>query len=178
MTFFDRKADEGGRSFWMEQLANGMGRDEIVNGFIDSTEWCNLCARYGIRSGAKNAKSEIPSQNAMEFATRLYTMCLGRDPEEDGLRFWAMKLTNLEMSGKEVAEQFFLSEEFKNLNTDNAEFLTRAYRTFMGRDPDQGGFDFWMEKLAEGYSRQEILTGFAQSDEFKNICTKYGIINN
>ena len=174
-TFFDREADEGGKAFWMGHLASDMTREQVVRGFIDSTEWCNLCAYYGVKSGAPNAKAEKASSNALKFATRLYTECLGRTPDEGGLQFWALRLTNLESSGYEAARDFFESKEFTNKNVDDATYVKLLYRTFMGRDYDQGGLEFWLGHLSTDMTRVQVLQGFAQSQEFTNICNEYGI---
>ena len=174
-TFFDREAEEGGKAFWMGHLATDMTREQVVRGFIDSTEWCNLCAYYGVKSGAPNAKANDPSVNAMKFAMRLYTECLGRDPDADGLMFWALRLTNLESSGYEAARGFFESQEFRNLNVDDETYVKLLYRTFMGRDYDQGGLEFWLGHLSTDMNRLQVLQGFAQSQEFTNICNEYGI---
>ena len=174
-TFFDREADEGGKAFWMGHLATDMTREQVVRGFIDSTEWCNLCASYGIKSGAPNAKAEKASNNALKFATRLYTECLGRQYDEDGLQFWALRLTNLESSGYEAALGFFTSQEFKQMNVGDDEFIHRLYRTFMGRDEDADGFAFWKSHLGTDMTREDLVKGFAQSQEFTNICNEYGI---
>lgn len=174
-TFFDRDPDDGGYAFWMQKISEGMTREQIIEGFIDATEWCNLCAHYGVKSGAKNFKATVPSNNAVNFASRLYICCLNRVPDQDGLQFWALRLTNLESSGYEAARDFFLSIEFGNLNTTDEEFVTRLYRTFMGREPDDGGFAFWIEHLKTDMDRASVIAGFAQSQEFTNICNEYGI---
>ena len=175
-TFFDRDPDQAGYIFWLDLLKNGgYTRDQVVDGFIDSIEWCNLCAYYNVKSGAPNAKAENPSSNAIKFATRLYNFCLERDPEEGGLKFWALRLTNLESSGAEAARDFFNSEEYLQKNTTNEQYLTALYRTFMGREPDDSGFQFWMGHLTTDMTRMDVLKGFAQSEEFTNICAEYGI---
>ena len=82
LTFFDRDSEEDGKAFWVGELKKGTKtRIDVIWGFIDSREWCNLCADYGVKSGAPTAKADHASQNAIDFATRLYTCCLGRDPE-------------------------------------------------------------------------------------------------
>jgi len=174
-TFFDRASDEAGMKFWLESMKKGTSRKDVVNGFIESTEWCEICAYYGVKSGAQYHKSRIASKKATAFATRLYTCCLGRAPEEDGLKFWSLALTNLEKSGFDAANLFFTSNEFINYRFSDAEFLRRVYLTFMGRDPEPNGFQFWMTNLANGESRDKVLVLFAQSDEFTGICKEYGI---
>ncbi len=175
-TFFDRASEAKGKAYWVGELKkNTKTRDDVIRGFIDSTEWCNICATYGVRSGAPTAKSEIPSSNALEFATRLYECCLGREPEEGGLNYWSLALTNLEKTGAEAAQLFFELPEFINLLTDDTEYVTRLYKTFMGRDPEPDGLKYWVGRLKEGTSRREVMAGFADSKEFTNICKQYGI---
>ena len=89
---------------------------------------------------------------------------------------WATKLANMKITGTAAAHGFFFSDEFVNHNFDNAEYITRLYRTFMGREPDQGGFEYWMGRFSQGASREEVFQGFAQSKEFGEICASYGIL--
>ncbi|MBO7424602.1 MAG: DUF4214 domain-containing protein [Clostridiales bacterium] len=175
-TFFDRDAaaDPDGFNFWMNSLKTE-GRDKVVDGFINSEEWCNICATYGVKSGATRAKATIPSKNAKEFAERLYTKCLGRDAEEEGLMFWALGLTNLELTGKQAAHEFFFSKEFNDHNFDNKELLTRMYRTFMGREPDDDGMNFWLDSMKNGMTKDQVFDEFVKSPEFTQICKDYAI---
>ncbi|MCR5803657.1 MAG: DUF4214 domain-containing protein [Clostridia bacterium] len=175
-TFFDRDAanDPDGFNFWMNSLKTE-GRDKVVDGFINSTEWCNICASHGVKSGATRAKATIASKNATAFATRLYTECLGRDPETDGLNFWSLGLTNLELTGSEAAHEFFFSKEFNDHNFDNKELLTRMYRTFMGREPDDDGMNFWLNNMKNGMTKEDVFNEFVKSAEFTQICKDYAI---
>lgn len=45
----------------------------------------------------------------------------------------------------------------------------------MGREPDEDGFNDWVGQLNDGKSRLEVFSGFANSQEFYNICENYGI---
>ena len=175
-TFFDRDAadDPDCFNFWMNSLKTE-GRDKVVDGFINSTEWCNICASYGVKSGATRAKATIASKNATEFATRLYTECLGRDPEEGGLKFWSLGLTNLELTGKQAAHEFFFSKEFNDFNLDNEGLLTRMYKTFMGREPDDDGMNYWLKEMENGMTKEQVFNEFVKSKEFTEICQKYAI---
>ena len=176
LTFFDRDPaeDKDGFNFWLNSIKQA-GRDNAVEGFINSTEWCNLCATYGIKSGATTAKATIASKNAEGFATRLYTCCLGRDPETDGLKFWSLSLTNLEITGYDAANQFFTSAEFKGFKTSDEEFISRLYLTFMDREKDDAGLKFWLNEMNNGMSREQVIKEFAKSQEFSGICSDYGI---
>lgn len=173
--FFDRASEPGGKAFWLGQLAAGVSKQEVVNGFIESVEWCNVCSGYGVKSGAKYHKATTPSANAEAFATRLYTECLKRQPEQQGLRFWALALTNLDKNAAEAGDLFFSSEEFVGFKTTDQEYIARLYRTFMGRDADKDGMKYWLTRLSFGCSRYEALKSFAESPEFTSLCKQYGI---
>ncbi|MBR3058722.1 MAG: leucine-rich repeat protein [Clostridiales bacterium] len=175
-TFFGRASEAAGKKYWLGRLTSGTSRTDVVKSFIDSKEWCNICAGYGVKSGAPTAKAEKASENAKGFATRLYTCCLGRQTDAQGLKYWSLALTNLEKTGYDAAKFFFDSEEFKGFNTSNSEFVRRLYTTFMDREPEAKGFDFWVSQLNQGkMDRMAVLASFAQSQEFTNICKKYGI---
>ena len=148
----------------------------MVNDFIESTEWCNVCATYGVKSGAKYHKAEFASKNAIHFATRLYTCCLGRAPEEGGLKYWSLALTNLEQTGCSAAKEFFTSEEFVSFKLKDDEYIRRLYTTFMDREPDASEVAYWAGEITKGtQTRASVLAFFGQSEEFTKICKKYGI---
>ena len=176
-TFFDRASEPAGKEYWVGQLKNGtMTRDQVIMGFIDSKEWCNVCAKYGVKSGAPNAKAEIASKNAINFATRLYTCCLGREPEQGGLNYWSLALTNLEQTGCSAAKEFFTSAEFVNLKLQDDAYIKRLYTTFMDRQPEDSEVAYWAGEIKKGtQTRDSVLAFFGQSEEFTNICKKYGI---
>ncbi len=175
-TFYDRKSDAAGKLYWLDRLKVGVTRQDVVNNFIESTEWCNVCATYGVKSGAIYHKAEFASKNAINFATRLYTCCLGRDPEPKGLQYWSLALTNLEQTGCSAAKLFFTSDEFVNYKLNNTEYVKRLYTTFMGRDPEASEVAYWTGEIAKGtQTRASVMAFFGQSPEFTKICKKYGI---
>ena len=177
-TFFNRASDAAGKKDWLSRMDNGWTKQQVIRGFIDSTEWANLCLDYGIPSGGKGIpnKTRKPNEQTIGFATRLYTTCLGRKADENGLMDWATKLANMKISGTEAAYGFFFSKEFKDKNLSDEEFIKRLYKTFMDRDPDSAGFNDWKGRLANGASREDVFYGFANSTEFGNICASYGIV--
>ncbi len=176
-TFFDRESDAEGKKGWVDAISSGRKtRAEVVNDFIESTEWCDVCATYGVKSGAKYHKATKASKNAINFATRLYTCCLKRDAEEGGLQYWSLALTNQEKTGAEAAQFFFESDEFIGFKTTANEYLTRLYTTFMDREPAESEVNYWLGEIADGrQTRHSILAFFAQSEEFTGICKEYGI---
>ena len=175
-TFFDREAedDPSGFGFWMDQMKT-MNKTEVIDCFINSEEWCNLCVSYGVRSGADRAKATVATLSSIAFATRLYTECLGRNPELDGLEFWSIALATKECTGSEAAREFFYSSEFSGLDISDEEYVRRLYKTFMGRTPEEEGFNHWVNGLSNGLTREDVFDYFSVCPEFTQICEKYAI---
>ena len=175
--FFNRASDAAGKKGWVDAInSKKMTRQIVVENFIESTEWCNVCAVYGVRSGAQWHKADKASPNAIKFATRLYTCCLGRAPEQGGLNYWSLALTNREQTGCSAANEFFKSAEFIGFKLKDDEYIKRLYTTFMDREPNASEVSYWTGEIAKGtQTRDSVLAFFGQSEEFTNICQKYGI---
>jgi len=47
------------------------------------------------------------------------------------------------------------------------EFLARLYQGVQGRDSDEQGYEFWLNKLEGGMSREAVLSEFINSPEFR-----------
>ncbi|MCR5804460.1 MAG: DUF4214 domain-containing protein [Clostridia bacterium] len=173
--FFNREAidDLEGYEFWLNSLET-VDKKTVVDGFINSKEWEEVCSSFGVRSGAR-LKRTSASNDAIAFATRLYTECLGRDPENEGLEFWSLGLSNHELTGSQAAREFFYSKEFIGLGLDDKEYVKRLYKTFMGREPEEEGFNFWINELSNGLTRDEVFEYFCVCPEFTQICEKYSI---
>ena len=57
--FFDRPADTGGYNNWMGLLNGGSSREFVFSNFVNSTEFANLCAKYGIKAGTLSVANSI-----------------------------------------------------------------------------------------------------------------------
>ena len=121
--FFDRVGNLGGNDYWTANMANGMDKQTVIWGFINSSEWANVCIRYGISSGGNGVPNITiePASEIVDFATRLYTTCLCRLTDSNGLKDWVHRLANRQISGSDATRGFFFSAEFINDSSiDNA----------------------------------------------------------
>ncbi len=110
------------------------------------------------------------------FIKRLYTNIYEREADQGGLEFWKNQLKSGE-SATEVAKFFYKSDEMKKLALSDEEFLKRSYKTFFDREPDKGGYEYWLDQMKnKGKRRDQIFYGFALSPEFKSICDSYGVV--
>jgi hypothetical protein len=169
--FFNRQPDAGGYNNWLEQLRSNVDRAQVLDGFIYSQEFTNLCDEYDILP--------FPATDpVVDFVTRFYQLCLDRDPDQGGLDDWVSSLKDGSRSGSDVAFGFVFSQEFLNRGTSSDQYLDVLYHAFFNRDPDSDGRDYWLSKLNSGAIREEVLNGFIYAQEFDNLCNEYGITPN
>ena len=122
-----------------------------------------------------NANADGSAGTLDDFVERCYTVTLDRPSDPPGFADWKDQLLNGKAVGIEIAYGFLFSKEYTNKNKDNDAYLKDLYMLFMGREPDPSGYNDWMGKLNSGVSRLEVFAGFANSQEFYNICESYGI---
>ncbi|MHB8279364.1 MAG: DUF4214 domain-containing protein [Candidatus Humimicrobiaceae bacterium] len=115
------------------------------------------------------------TSDVSSFVTRLYQTCLERSPDPAGFDNWVNNLISGKVTGGQAAYGFVFSEELKNRNLNNDQFLVIMYRAFFDRPADTGGYNNWMGLLNGGSSRAFVFSNFVNSTEFANICAKYGI---
>jgi hypothetical protein len=105
---------------------------------------------------------------------RLYQAAFARDPDAEGLGYW---IREYDQGGKGlagVAFDFMRSDEFKarygspDAVSDEA-FLNLLYQNVLGRGPDAGGRAYWMDELADGFPRENLLASFSESLENQNL---------
>lgn len=124
--------------------------------------------------------TQSPSQSAEKqvrsFASRMYTVALGRSAEASGLDYWTDLLTTHETDGAGIAYGFIMSQEFQNRNLSNKDYVNVLYKTFFNRSADADGQAYWLAALANGKPRGYVLAGFVNSNEFDALCDSYGII--
>lgn len=117
----------------------------------------------------------MTESNIEDFVKRLYQKVLNRECEQAGLWDWTNRLLVRDESGAQVAHGFFFSDEYKNKNTDENTYLDTLYSAMFDRAADKGGKAGWVKDFATGFSREFIYRGFAESEEFQNLCNRYGI---
>ncbi|PWM75583.1 MAG: hypothetical protein DBX59_00985 [Bacillota bacterium] len=186
--FLGRESDSAGLADWVGKLESGSTREEVFNGFSQSNEFKGICSEYGITLGDPIAIPQygtVPTgscsvcgepDGVTAFVTRLYDICLDRKPDASGLKDWTNQLWNHSNSGRGVAFGFIFSDEFQGKNYDNGTYVDYLYKAFLGRNSDPAGKADWLNRMAQGWTREQIFDGFVGSDEFTGICQSYGIV--
>ena len=117
-----------------------------------------------------------PTETLLE-SYRIYKAAFDRAPDYGGLGYW-FKVMDHGASLTDIAGGFIGSNEFKAMYGDNptdSTFVSLLYHHVLGRDLDQGGYDFWMNVL-KVETRAQVLAHFSESTE--NIANVAGVIAN
>lgn len=158
----NRDPDAGGLAFWLGQLSGGTSRAEVATGFSESNEFAGL-------TGDTNAfflESDQPLQ-LTDNVYRLYQATLDREPDMPGFLDWLDTLST-GTTLLQAAQDFVTSDEFQSQygSLDDEAFITLLYNNVLGRDSDAGGLAFWLNEIANGATRADIVLGFSDSEEF------------
>lgn len=165
----ERTSDADGKAFWINFMNRGGTAAEVAQNFFESPEFQN-----------KSLSTE-------EYVTILYRSVMGREADSEGLNYWVGRIGN-GVSRRAVLAMFIDSDEFRGIsssfgvtsgnivltdpvdaNFTVAEFVTAAYRTTLGRDPDASGLSYWVTELAAGrVSGAEMVASFVSSEEITN----------
>ena len=121
---FSRPADDGGRAFWLEQMANGRRLQSVAAEFYGSPEFFD-------KVGTNNRA----------FVRALYNEIQGREADGEGLSFWTDQLDAGELSRAQVAAGFYASPESREGR------VTTLYQQVLGRGTDGEGLSFWAGQL-------------------------------
>lgn len=148
------------------------------NGLVKAvgTGTVTITAKAKDGSGKKvTCRINVYADSVESYVARIYTKALGRDPEAAGLKYWVGEIKAGRKTAVQVAEMFFFAPEFTNKKLNNKEYVKVLYRTFMGREADQGGLNYWIDRLNKGESRKSVLKAFAGCPEFKAIVKSFGL---
>jgi len=159
------------------------GRSKTSAYFRDITMYDGILYLVDAEGGITLLKiSDIESINKREktktFIKRFYNVILSRSADSSGLSYWTDQLTSLSKSAADIAKGFIFSSEYDINSHSDEEYLTTLYHAFFNREPDIEGFNQWKKLILSGTTREEVLEGFLNSEEFTILTKSYGIIAN
>jgi hypothetical protein len=155
-----RDADYAGFRGWLGALLVGVSREQIVQAFLDSGEFQS---RFG--SNLTNG----------QFVERMYNNILLRSSDPGELNAWVGGLNSGQLTKAQVALSLLDSEEFQGLFlSQNRVDISLLYFDMLQRDPDAGGFSYWVEVLNSGASLTSVIDGFLNSPEYRANDPCYG----
>ncbi|UCF92353.1 MAG: DUF4214 domain-containing protein [Desulfobacterales bacterium] len=165
-TFFSRAPDAAGFDFWVGLLNQGLSRNVILNFFVFSDEYQLFMADL---LGSGVGKPEVNLVNDM------YRGLLSRLPDTAGLNAWVAEMQDAMAAGeqavRDLARQitlgFLQSEEYVLRDRSDEEFLEDLYNGILRRGAEKEEFDGWLNIMANGMTRPEVLEQFTLSLEFQ-----------
>ncbi len=115
------------------------------------------------------ALAELAKNPSTGQIDRLYLAFFGRPADERGLAYWVdrhQRGSTLEA----IAEWFAEGAEFERRYGHLAfgDFLDQLYREVLGREPDEEGKSYWLQRLEAGrVTRGTIVVYFTEGDELR-----------
>lgn len=159
---------------WFTAVNKASAGQSYASSTGKSNAWTDV-SKQGYNFNIKAFTKTKKYTNTESYVARIYTKALGRDPEAAGLKYWTEEINSKNRTPVAVAEAFFFTPEFTNKNLSNTEYVKVLYRTFMGREYDQAGLNYWVDRLNKGESRKSVLRSFASCDEFQKIIKSFGL---
>jgi len=148
MTLEDRRADGNG--------ADRLDGIEFLD--FDTEAFDFIDAEVGLELAQFTGTTGLSAEEFESFI-ELYIAYFNRAPDAIGLNFWGTAFaggTSLE----EMATRFTGQPETAAAypaGTSNEDFVTTVYDNVFGREPDQLGFDFWVNELDSGARTPEVF---------------------
>lgn len=111
------------------------------------------------------------SDGQLGFLTSMYIGAFGRTPDHGGLKYWANELaTDISTGETQHGAYLAVGRNIYQAGTENGEagttlnnsdYITFAYTNALGRNPDSGGYSYWLNDLNSGsIGRSDFLTTF------------------
>jgi len=172
--FLNREPEPAGHAYWLRQLNNGMSREQLFESFVVAPEFFERCIIAEIPHGMPTPPVVIANMSRV-FVERLYTQVLKKEPDASGVNHWRNRLANGSDTGSSIIYNFVFSSEAIGLNRTDEQFMDMLYEAMFGRVADSAGRAHWVGRLQRGESRYSVYVQFANSSEFAQTCSKFGI---
>lgn len=105
-----------------------------------------------------------------DYLYQMYTKTFSRDPEEYGFNYWYNKLISHEYSVRNFLINILNEKEFIDKDLSDEEFITSMYSIIANREPDQTGYNYWLNMLIE--YQKEIDAKTSKSKIILSICNE------
>ncbi len=151
--FFGREGDAAGVADWGGRIDAGTtSRPQMIEAFMNAPEY----------------------QNMVPPMIRLYSAFFLRIPDFPGLMYQVGELRAGAPIGA-IADNFSLSPEFTSRygSLTDEQYVDLVYQNVLGRAPDPGGRQYYLERLADGrLTRGTMMVGFSESPEYRGLTDK------
>ena len=100
------------------------------------------------------------SANASQWVQKAYVAYYGRPADPEGQGYWANRMDTEGGSLSSIIGAFGNSDEFNRRygGLTNTQLVTKIYQQTLGRNPDQGGLDWYVAELVAGRRSLQTIT--------------------
>ncbi|MCQ2517073.1 MAG: DUF4214 domain-containing protein [Saccharofermentans sp.] len=178
--FFDREPDATGLETWVGVLAGGTSRRDVMQGFINSAEWANLCISYHIYSGSSSLPTCMPASidNETVFVNNMYGYFAPGTLNNDEVASLATNLALMNISARQLMYNLIFSDTY--IATVKASTPGRTinnfYKAFYGREALPAEINAFCRIMGDGVDLDYLYSYFVSSDRFANNCATRGIM--
>jgi len=178
--FFDREADPAGLNNWITVLENGTSRRDVMQGFIDSAEWANLCVSYRIYSGSAATPTSLPSNidNETVFVNYMYNYFAPGTISNEDITSLSTNLALMNISARQIMYNLIFSDTYIDTVRSSTPGMTinNFYKAFYGREALPAEIDALCKIMGDGLDLDYLYNYFVSSDRFANNCASRNIM--
>lgn len=113
--------------------------------------------------------------NPEAFVKRIYTILLGREADSSGLATWTDQLGAGNRTASDVVKCIVDSEEFKGRKHTDSEYADILLLLMTGEECTEEEHKALTDRLASGYTRDEIVKVLESNEKYAKLCEKYGV---
>ncbi len=110
------------------------------------------------------------------LVTAFYTGLLGRSPLQEELDVTALQLSTGTISPQDVVREILGTEEFQAIVLSNTGYVERLCTGLLGQDANETAEDYWIWRMENGTTREEVAEAFMSYQEFADYCSAYGYL--
>ena len=124
-------------------------------------------------SSEQTAPEKTPVRSA--YAEHLYKTVLGRDPDEDGWKYWTESLDAGRITPVQTLFMFLESRELQKHGWSDENYVKILFHSICDREPTDEEISKYRDLLGNGYSRNYVASRVTELGEFDKVCAKYGV---
>ena len=129
----------------------------------------------------------LPTQNTNKelpmYIKNIYQNVFNREVDKGGLDYWNAKLATKQVELEDFFKNLLSEKEFAEVAPRVEDKIHKLYTGIFQREPDEGGFRFWVEKFKqelreEGNEREalrDVIDKMTDGQEFKELLMKLGL---
>ena len=130
-----------------------------------------------------NIKNNVQNSELPVYLRNIYKNVFNREVDKGGLDYWNNKLATGQVELEDFFKNLLSEKEFLTVAPLTEDKIQKLYTGIFQREPDAGGFSFWVEKFKqelakEGNEREalrDIIDEMTDGKEFRELLAKLGL---